>query len=282
MPLDPRTLVTAASAMARLAGAELWRRFSQARTVGFKPAAGQATSIDLVTDADTAAERLIVEAIRRDFPGHGILAEESGRAEGDGRHRWIIDPLDGTTNYAHRMPHFSVSIAVEDELGACAGVVYDPGRDELFAAGRGLGATLDGEPLHVTAEASLGGSLLATGFPYDVWDHPELPVRMLEAFLRRSQGIRRAGSAALDMCYVAAGRYDGYFEGQVKPWDVAAGALILSEAGGRVTHLDGTPFSFARPDVLATNAALHEEMVVVARQSLAELGRLAPAPKAIG
>ncbi|MGC4118102.1 MAG: inositol monophosphatase family protein [Myxococcales bacterium] len=240
---------------ARLAGAELVARWKTARTVEFKQA------IDLVTDADTAAERRILDFIEQRFPGHEILAEERGgkRGPASARYRWIVDPLDGTTNYAHGMPHFSVSVAVEDEQGVAAGAVYDPLRDELFEAGRGQGARLNGASLHVTGEAALSRALLATGFPYDVWKTADRPMRLIDTFVRRAQGIRRAGSAALDLAYVAAGRYDGYFEGFLKPWDLAAGMLLVVEAGGRITDLTGAPVDLFVGDTLATNGALHDE-----------------------
>lgn len=252
---------------ARLAGAELVARWKTARTVEFKHA------IDLVTDADTAAEERILEFVEKRFPAHEVLAEERGGRRGPSaaKRRWIIDPLDGTTNYAHGVPHFSVSIAVEDEQGLAAGAVFDPLRDELFEAGRGQGARLNGAPVRVSAQASLARALLATGFPYDVWQTADRPVRLIDTFVRRAQGIRRAGSAALDLAYVAAGRYDGYFEGFLKPWDLAAGWLLVAEAGGRVTDLRGEPADLFVGDTLATNGALHGEMAMLAREALASL-----------
>lgn len=260
---DLRTLQAAAVEVARLAGAELVARFKGVRRIEYKH------DIDLVTDADTAAEQCIVEYLDRRFPGHALLAEERGRREGSAPFRWIVDPLDGTTNYAHRVPHFCVSVAVEDGEGLAAGAVFDPVRDELFEAGRGLGAFLNGERIHVSAEAQLGRALLSTGFPYGVRDEPERPIRLFDAFLRRAQGIRRAGSAALDMSYVAAGRYDGFFEVSLKPWDVAAGALLVREAGGRVTGLDGGPLGDIVVDVLCTNGVLHGPMEDIVRATLA-------------
>ena len=260
-------LQSAAVEAARLAGAELVARFGRARTVEYKQA------IDLVTDADRAAEEHLLAFLERRFPGHEVLAEERGGRHGPPRSgpRWIVDPLDGTTNYAHGVPHFSVSVAVEDEAGLVAGAVYDPLRDELFEAGRGRGARLNAEPIRVSGEGSLARALLATGFPYDVWQTADRPVKLLDTFVRRAQGIRRAGSAALDLAYVAAGRYDGYFEGGLKPWDLAAGMLLVSEALGRLTDLTGGPVDLFVGDVLATNGALHEQMAALARDALASL-----------
>jgi len=262
----------AAAEVARLAGAELVARWKTARTVEFKQA------IDLVTDADMASETRIVAFLEERFPGHEILAEERGGARGPAaaRCRWIVDPLDGTPNYAHGVPHFSVSVAVEDEHGLAAGAVFDPMRGELFEAGRGQGARLNGAPIHVSAETSLSRALLATGFPYDVWKTADRPVKLIDTFVRRAQGIRRAGSAALDLAYVAAGRYDGYFEGFLKPWDLAAGMLLVLEAGGRLTDLAGAPVDLFVGDTLATNGALHDEMAALSREALASLAGRTP------
>ena len=260
--LDPQTLQAAAAEVARLAGAELVARFKLARTVEFKH------ETDLVTDADTAAEQRIVDFLGQRFPGHGILAEERGACAGQGEYTWIVDPLDGTTNYAHRVPHFCVSVAVQDREGIAAAAVFDPVRGELFEAGRGRGAWLGEERLRVSREARVGRALLGTGFPYSVWDRPDRPLKLFDTFVRRAQGIRRAGSAALDMSYVAAGRYDGFFEFSLKPWDIAAGTLLVREAGGTVTDLVGAPLDFAVCDVMSSNGALHEELVRLSREAL--------------
>ncbi|MBI5548399.1 MAG: inositol monophosphatase [Deltaproteobacteria bacterium] len=262
---DLRALQSAASEAARLAGAELLARWTGVRTVEFKH------ETDLVTDADTAAEQRIVDFLGQRFPGHAILAEERGSQAGESEHRWIIDPLDGTTNYAHRVPHFCVSIAVEDSQGVAAAAVFDPVRDELFTATRGEGAFLNGEQMHVSSEASLRRSLLATGFPYNLWDQPDRPLKLFDTFIRKAQGIRRAGSAALDLSYVASGRYDGFFEFCLKPWDVAAGSLLVREAGGTVSDPQGAPLDFAVCDVMATNGALHEEMTCLSRKALTSI-----------
>lgn len=248
-------LLEAAVEVARRAGAVLRDRLHQARTVTHK---GQGLS-DLVTDADQASEALVLEELARRFPGHAVLAEERG-AVGQGDFLWFVDPLDGTTNYAHGVPHFCVTLAVEGPVAGgsalLAGVVYDPMREELFAAARGEGATLNGRPLRVSQAPALDGALLCTGFPYDLHLRPEAPLGLFLRLVQRAQGMRRFGSAALDLAYVACGRFDGYFEFGLKPWDVAAGALLIAEAGGAVSRIDGAPFDPRYGDVLASNAAL--------------------------
>ncbi|MGI5861694.1 MAG: inositol monophosphatase family protein [Myxococcales bacterium] len=269
--LEVATLLDAAVEVARLGGAVLCERFKRTRSIELKG------GIDLVTDADRASEAEIVAYLKRRFPLHAILAEEGSNVEGSAEYRWIIDPLDGTTNYAHGVPHFAVSIAVEDARGLAAAAVYDPMRDELFDAGRGAGARLNGEKLQVTSESRLACALLGTGFPYSVWEKPELPLRLFDAFVRRSRGVRRIGSAALDLCYVAAGRYDGFFEVRLKPWDIAAGTLLVREAGGTVTDLDGGPVDLAAGNVIATNGHLHQAVVETVRAVRAELAATEPA-----
>jgi myo-inositol-1(or 4)-monophosphatase len=263
---DPTPYVQAAAEAARRGGAELVARLRGERQIEAK-----ASSIDLVTDADKASEKAILAFLRERFPGHAILSEETGASAGGAGLRWIVDPLDGTTNYAHRVPHFCVSVGLEDGEGLLAGAVLDPLRGELFCAGRGRGATLNGEPIRASGEADLGRALLSTGFPYDVWQKHQRPLALFEGFLKRAQGLRRAGSAALDLCYVAAGRYDGFFEVTLKPWDLAAGALLVREAGGQVTDLIGGRLDLAQGDVLASNRRLHSEMTALSRQLLSAL-----------
>ncbi len=248
-----------AEVAAREAGRVLVERFPKERVVEHKGA------IDLLTDADTAAERAVLDVIRGHFPDHAILAEESG-AQGESKHRWIIDPLDGTTNYAHSVPQFAVSIACETEGKVDVGVIYDPMRDELFSATRGGGAFRNGEPISVSRTEQLGDALLCTGFPY--WIHQEYkgPLALFEAFLRRARGVRRFGAAAIDLAWIACGRFDGFFELGLKPWDVAAGALLIEEAGGRVTNLDGSPLALDGGQILAAPPVLHEVLLEVARE----------------
>jgi myo-inositol-1(or 4)-monophosphatase len=248
---------------AREAGRVLSEKFGRAMRVSNKG------DIDLVTEADIAAERLIVERIRGYHPRHAILTEESGDvvAVGDAgsEYRWIIDPLDGTTNYAHGYPCFCVSVALEHEGRIVVGVVYDPTREELFAAERGGGATLNGRSLRVSETSDLNAALLCTGFPYDVRDRGDF-ARHFRNFIMRAQSVRRDGAAALDLAYVAAGRFDGFYEEGLRPWDVAAGVLLVEEAGGRVTHYDGSPFRIYQPPIAASNGLVHEAMLEVLRQ----------------
>jgi myo-inositol-1(or 4)-monophosphatase len=248
---------------AREAGRVLAEKFGRALQVSNKG------DIDLVTEADIAAERLIVERIRSYHPRHAILTEESGDVvtvgDAGSGYKWIIDPLDGTTNYAHGYPCFCVSIALEHEGRVVLGVVYDPTRDELFAAERGGGATLNGRSLRVSETSELNGALLCTGFPYDVRDRGDF-ARHFRNFIMRAQSVRRDGAAALDLAYVAAGRFDGFYEEGLRPWDVAAGVLLVEEAGGSVTHYDGSPFRIYTPPIIASNGLVHEAMLEVLRQ----------------
>ena len=221
--------------------------------------------IDLVTEADVAAESLIVERIRSHHPRHSILAEEGGEVTRDERpseFKWIIDPLDGTTNYAHGYPCFCVSIALERDGEIVLGVVHDPTRDETFAAERGAGATLNGRTIRVSEIDDLNRAMLCTGFPYDVRGRNQF-ARHFSNFIMHAQAVRRDGAAALDLAYVACGRFDGFWDEGLRPWDVAAGTLIFEEAGGRVTHYDGTPFDVYTPPILASNGLVHEAMMRV-------------------
>ncbi len=222
--------------------------------------------INLVTEADIAAENLIIERIRSYYPQHGILAEESGEAVLVGGKRsewkWIIDPLDGTTNYAHGYPCFCVSIALEHDGELTLGVVYDPMRDEMFAAERGEGATLNDRRIRVSSVEELSGSMLCTGFPYNVRERPDF-AREFTKFTMEAQAVRRDGSAALDLAYVACGRFDGFWEDGLSPWDIAAGAVLISEARGRVTNFNEQPLDIYNEQVLATNGLLHDAMMRV-------------------
>jgi myo-inositol-1(or 4)-monophosphatase len=251
--LTPHQLLDTAIEAARRAGAVLAERFAGERTIEYKG------GIDLVTDADRAAEKVMLELLAERYPGHGILAEESGVSRGEG-YRWILDPLDGTTNYSHRLPHFCVSVAVEGDEGLLAGVIHDPIRGETFAASRGGGATLNGEPICPADTTELDGALLCTGFPYDVRERPEAPLGLFNRLIKRAQGVRRFGSAALDLAYVACGRFDGFFEFGLKPWDIAAGALIVQEAGGRIARIDGEPLDLAVGDILGAAPGVYERI----------------------
>ena len=253
---DARVLMESAVDMARAAGAVLRDGYGRAHVTERKG------RIDLVTEYDRRSERLLLEALARRFPGHAVLAEESGAsgAGGEAAVRWVIDPLDGTTNFAHNYPFFCVSIAAEVEGRLAAGAVYDPIRDELFAACAGGGATLNGARLHVSDIERVEDALMVTGFPYDVREHPERSLPQFEAFLVRAQAVRRDGSAALNLCYLAAGRFDGFWEGDLSPWDTAAGVLLVREAGGLVTDYEGGPFALERREILASNGRLHAEM----------------------
>lgn len=218
-------------------------------------------TIDLVTEADTESEKAIIEFISEKFPDHSILAEESGLNQGDTRCQWIIDPLDGTINFAHRLPIFSISIAFAHHGDIRTGVVFNPVNGELFSAVSGQGATLNNSPLKVSDTKAVGESLLVTGFPYDLLSvFEEITVR-LNRCLQHAQGIRRLGSAALDLCDVACGRFDGFWEQNLNPWDTAAAVLIASESGALVTDFANNPFTIDKKELLATNGHIHTEML---------------------
>ena len=222
-------------------------------------------TIDLVTEVDIAVERMFRDLIAERFPSHQVLAEELGGAVdvGAGGACWVFDPIDGTTNFAHGVPIFCASLALEIDGVAEVAAVYDPNRRELFTAERGGGAFLNGWPLRVSAAAQLVDALLVTGFPYDVHARVEEIVGLFGAFVGKARAVRRLGSAAIDLCYVAAGRMDGFWETDLHAWDIAGGGLIVAEAGGRVTNTDGDPFSSRGGHVLATNGQLHDAMLGV-------------------
>jgi len=223
-------------------------------------------TIDLVTEVDVAVEEMFRALIAERFPSHEVLAEEmGGSAEPPPGACWIFDPIDGTTNFAHGLPIFCASLALEIGGVPQVAAVYDPTRKELFTAERGGGARLNGRPIHVSAASALVDALLVTGFPYDVHSRVEEVVGLFAAFIGQARAVRRLGSAALDLCYVAAGRMDGFWEGSLKAWDIAAGSLIVTEAGGRVTNMNGEPFVSRAGEVLASNGFLHEAMLDVIR-----------------
>ena len=246
------------SAIAREAGALLLQYFHQALKIEYK---GEA---DLVTAADRASEALIRERITKHFPSHDVLGEEQGLNDRGSEYRWYVDPLDGTTNFAHGFPVFCVSIALEHRSGAdgqrIAAVVYDPTRDELFSAEQGRGAHLNGEPIHVSKVARLNECLLATGFPSHK-RHKNPNIFFYHQITLRTHGVRRAGSAALDLCDVACGRFDGFWEFNLNPWDTAAGVLIVEEAGGKASRFDGSTFQLDSRETLASNGLLHDALV---------------------
>lgn len=225
--------------------------------------------IDLVTAADLAVERAFRDLISGRFPDHGVLGEEAAAGEQpvDSRYRWIIDPVDGTTNFAHGLAFFCVSIALEIDGRIEIGVVFDPIADELFTAERGLGARLNGVPLHVSRSTEIVDAVLCTGFPYTIREERRRQLHVFAAFLEEARAVRRLGSAALDLCYVACGRLDGYWEEKIQPWDIAAGSLIVQEAGGAVSGLEGEPFDAFAGHLLATNGRLHEPMLAVVRDA---------------
>jgi myo-inositol-1(or 4)-monophosphatase len=244
--------------LARQAGEILRLGYEQEHQVDYKGA------IDLVTEIDHSSEEMILGEIQRLFPGHQIVSEEIGLVPGQAGDEWFVDPLDGTVNYAHGIPFFSVSIAYSHEGTVTLGAVYDPMRDELFTAERGKGARVNGRSLRASQVTELPRSLLVTGFPYDAWSNPRNNLNYYGRFAKLTQGVRRLGSAALDLCYVAAGRVDGYWELSIKPWDVAAGGLIASEAGATVTTVDGRADYVTPPcSLLAAPPEVHAKMIAV-------------------
>jgi len=252
-------MLTFAEETARAAGGILRDRFGKDHDVVFKG------TIDMVTEADKASEALIVERIRAAYPDHDLLGEEGARGTASATGlQWIIDPLDGTTNFAHHLPTFAVSIGLEQHGKPLLGVVYDPMREECFTAARGEGARLNGQPIRVSATPELIRSMLVTGFSYDRETRLK-QAHLWRVFIPQVQAIRQTGSAALNLCYLAAGRFDGYWERGISAWDVAAGACILQEAGGTVTDLDGGPFSSADRVILGSNGLLHPAMLEMIR-----------------
>lgn len=242
---------------AKSAGLLLKRNIGRRHTIEFKGV------IDVVTEMDIKAEDMIMKTIKARFPEHGILTEESFEQKSGSEYRWIIDPLDGTTNYSHGFPIFCVSIALEREGEIILGVVFNPMLNELFTAEKGKGAYLNNKRIRVSGISELTKSLLATGFPYDVRTSRDNNISHFANFAVRVQAIRRAGSAALDMCYVACGRFDGFWELKLKPWDTAAAMLIIKEAGGIVTDFKGSAFSLYSGETLASNGLVHDEMIEV-------------------
>jgi myo-inositol-1(or 4)-monophosphatase len=242
--------------LAREAGAILRAGYNKEHQVNYKGV------IDLVTEVDHQSEAFLLGEVKRNYADHHIFAEESGIIIGSDQHIWYIDPLDGTVNYAHHIPIFCVSIGYASQGVLQLGAVYDPMRDELFSAERGKGASLNGEALHVSSASELQKSLLVTGFPYNAWNTEQDNFANFVHFAKLTQGVRRLGSAALDLCYVAAGRFDGFWELSLNPWDVAAGGLICLEAGARITNVSGQPDFLSSPQsVVASTPGIHERML---------------------
>lgn len=239
-------------------------RMHAGKAMSVEQKAGQETN--LVTELDRKAEDLIIRTIKKRYGDHDFLAEESGSHEAKSDYRWVIDPIDGTTNFMHGLPIYSVSIGLEFRGEIILGVVYEPNRDELFTAEKGKGAFLNKRPIRVSKTKTLIEALLVTGFPYTFRSNPGTIVHHFTDFLMSSQAVRRLGSAALDLCYVAAGRFDGYWETSLNPWDMAAGVLIVEEAGGKFTDLDGFPTTIYKKTLLTSNGLIHEQMVEVLRR----------------
>lgn len=216
---------------------------------------------NLVTEIDKKSEEAIINFISKEFPGHSVLAEESGIKERDSEYKWIIDPLDGTTNFAHGLPIFSVSIAVQRSDEVISGVVYDVMREAIYSAEKGGGAFCNGRKLKVSLNDDLRKSLLVTGFPYNIDENPDHAIERFVIFLKNSRAVRRLGSAAIDLCYVAEGIFDGFWEVYLNPWDMAAGKLIVEEAGGMVTNFNNEPLDLAGKQILATNGKIHDKML---------------------
>ena len=261
--------------LARKAGTLLKKKFSENRDIIYKG------EINIVTDADKMSEDLIVKEISRNFPEHGILTEESPAIAGTTPSRWIIDPLDGTTNYAHRFPFFCVSIALEIEGMVSLGVIYDPMREELYSGLRGGGAYLNGKKINVSSVVSLSQSLLATGFPYDLRETPNNNLNYFNTMATKAQAIRRAGAAALDLAYLAAGRFDGFWELKLKPWDTAAGALLVAEAGGEISEISGAAWKLSSPDLLASNGLIQKSIMEILQSAKNQLRFIDGKPRRI-
>jgi myo-inositol-1(or 4)-monophosphatase len=263
---DPHFLATAIEAVVRAGDLQMARFGSEFRV-------DKKGAIDLVTEVDVEVEHMFRALIAARFPEHDVLAEEMGQTRTGARHRWVFDPLDGTTNYAHGVPIFCATVALEVDGEPTVGAVFDPNRRELFTAERGVGAWLNGSPLHVSRTVTLDDSVLVTGFPYDIRDRMDDVLNVFAGFLRQARAVRRLGSAAIDLCWVAGGRLDGFWEQGLQAWDTMAGALIVQEAGGRVTALDGGRWNPHGGRVLASNGHIHDAMVAVIRDTEAREAR---------
>lgn len=260
-------ILQVAEAIARQAGAVLREGYGNVRHIQQKGV------IDLVTEFDKRSEEIIISSVQREFPDHAILAEESGHNEITSEYQWVIDPLDGTTNFAHGIPIFSVTMGLFRNNSPILGVTYDPLRNEMFSAETGRGATLNDQPIHVSSEINLGQAVISTGFPYDLRTNPQNNFAQFIQFQLRTRAVRHLASAALDCAWTAMGRLDGYWEFGVKPWDIGAGILIVLEAGGSVTSVDGEEDFLATETIVVSNGLLHEQMLRVLRE-----GEHAPLP----
>jgi myo-inositol-1(or 4)-monophosphatase len=259
-PPDPRFLATAVEAVVRAGDLQRARFGSSQLRIEKKGA------IDLVTEVDLEVERMFRAMVAERFPDHTVLAEEMGQIGTASRYRWVFDPLDGTTNYAHGIPIFCATLALEIDGVPTIGAIFDPNRDELFTAERGVGAWLNGERLTVSTTAALKDAVLVTGFPYDIRERLDDLLGLFGRFLMEARAVRRLGSAALDLCWVAAGRMDGFWEQGLKAWDTMAAAIVAIEAGGRVTSVDGSEWKPHGGQVLASNGLIHDEMLTVIRE----------------
>jgi myo-inositol-1(or 4)-monophosphatase len=247
--------------ISREAGELIRNGFGKTHSIEFKT-----NELNLVTETDKASEKLITNFIRKKYPSHGILAEEGSEANKSAEYLWVIDPLDGTTNFAHGLPIFSVSIGLQKNGETIAGVVYDVMRDVVFSAEKDNGGFENGKRINVNKNANLGHGMLVTGFPYDIRENPDKAFERFIAFLKHARGIRRLGSAAIDFCYVANGVFDGFWEVSLHPWDLCAGKLIVEEAGGIVTDFDSNPIDIYTKRILATNGLVHQKMIDVMKR----------------
>jgi myo-inositol-1(or 4)-monophosphatase len=247
--------------ISREAGQLIRNGFGKTHSIEFKT-----NELNLVTETDKASEKLITNFIRKKYPTHGILAEEGSEANKSAEYLWVIDPLDGTTNFAHGLPIFSVSIGLQKNGETIAGVVYDVMRDIVFSAEKDNGGFENGKRINVNKNANLGHGMLVTGFPYDIRENPDKAFERFIAFLKHARGIRRLGSAAIDFCYVANGVFDGFWEVSLHPWDLCAGKLIVEEAGGIVTDFDSNPIDIYTKRILATNGLVHQKMIDVMKR----------------
>jgi myo-inositol-1(or 4)-monophosphatase len=240
------------------AGELIKNAFGKAHSIEFKT-----NELNLVTETDKASEKLITDFIKKKYPSHGILAEEGSETNRSAEYLWVIDPLDGTTNFAHGLPIFAVSIGVQKNSETIAGVVYDVMRDVIYSAEKSSGSFLNGKKISVNKNKNLGHGVLVTGFPYDIRQNPDKAIERFIAFLKQARAIRRLGSAAIDFCYVASGVFDGFWEVSLHPWDICAGKLIVEEAGGVVTDFNGNKIDIYSKRILATNGLVHQKMIEV-------------------